>query len=114
MIRSGSLLSLGYGETHEILSLGDYTLEFEIKVERALADLRECLREAIRDRDCSRELANTLMEDIKEMSSVQEHELAAFKAELDRRGLALPGTEVECALLRSRVVSMEDELVALT
>ena len=50
--------------------LRDYTLEFEIKVERALTDLRECLREAIRDRDCSRELADTLMEDIEKMSSV--------------------------------------------
>lgn len=29
--------------------LGDYTLEFEIKVERALIDLRECLREAVKD-----------------------------------------------------------------
>ena len=45
-----------------------YTLEFEIRVERALTDLRECLREAIRNRDCSRELVDTLMEDIKEMS----------------------------------------------
>jgi len=50
--------------------LRDYTLEFEIKVERALTDLRECLRGAIRDRDCSRKLADTLMEDIEEMSSV--------------------------------------------
>ena len=47
-----------------------YTLEFEIRVERALTDLRECLREAIRNRDCSRELVDTLMEDIKEMSIV--------------------------------------------
>ena len=29
--------------------LRDYTLEFEIKVERALMDLRECMREAVRD-----------------------------------------------------------------
>ena len=50
--------------------LRDYTLEFEIKVERALTDLRECLREAIRNRDCSRELVDTLMEDIKEISIV--------------------------------------------
>ena len=47
-----------------------YTLEFEIRVERALADLRECLREAIRNRDSNRELVDTLMEDIKEMSIV--------------------------------------------
>ena len=100
MSRSGSLLSLGYGETRKIPSLcltccrltdmplptdvlRDYTLEFEIRVERALADLRECLREAIRDRDCSRELVNTLMEDIEEMSSVQERELVALRLELN-------------------------------
>lgn len=47
-----------------------YTLEFEIRVKRALTDLRECLREAIRNRDCSRELVDMLMEDIKEMSIV--------------------------------------------
>lgn len=29
--------------------LWDYTLEFEIRVQRALMDLMECLREAIRD-----------------------------------------------------------------
>ena len=28
-----------------------YTLEFEIKVERAFEDFRECLREAVRDKD---------------------------------------------------------------
>ena len=50
--------------------LRDYTLEFEIRVEKALADLRDCLMEAVRDKDYCRELANTLMEDIKEMSSV--------------------------------------------
>ena len=40
--------------------LRDYILEFEIKVERALANLRECLKEVVRDRDCSREIADTL------------------------------------------------------
>ena len=49
--------------------LRDYTLKFEIKVEMALSDLKECLKEAVRDRDCCRELADTLMEDIEEMSS---------------------------------------------
>ena len=29
--------------------LRDYTLEFEIKVERALMDLRECMRGAVKD-----------------------------------------------------------------
>ena len=33
--------------------LRDYTLEFEIRVERALANLRECLREAFKDRDAA-------------------------------------------------------------
>ena len=42
--------------------LRDYTLEFEIRVERALMGMRECLREVVRDRDYCRELANTLME----------------------------------------------------
>ena len=46
-----------------------YTLEFEIRVERALADLRECLREVVGDRDCCREIVDTLIEDIEEMGS---------------------------------------------
>ena len=66
-----------------------YTLEFEIRVERALVDLRECLKEAVRDKDCCREIANTLMEDIEDMSRVH-------KAKLDRKGPTHPGTEVEC------------------
>ena len=77
--------------------LRNYTLEFEIRVERALANLRECLREAVRDKDCYREIADTLMEDIKEMRSVQESELAALRAKLDWRGPTPPGIEVECA-----------------
>ena len=59
--------------------LRDYNLEFEIRVERALIDLRE----VVRDRDYYRELANTLMEDIEELSSVHESELATLRAELD-------------------------------
>ena len=77
--------------------LRDYTLEFEIRVKRALADLRECLREAVGDKDCYREIADTLMEDIEEMRSVQESELATLRAKLDQRGPTPPGTEVECA-----------------
>ena len=53
--------------------LRDYTLEFKIRVKRTLTDLKECLREATRDRDCSRELVDTLIEDIEEISSMQEH-----------------------------------------
>ena len=59
--------------------LRDHTFEFEIKVKRALTDLRE----AIRDRDYCMEIADTLIEDIEEMSSVQESELATLRAELD-------------------------------
>lgn len=46
----------------------DYTLEFEIRVKKALIDLRKCPRKAVRDRHCCRELANTLMENIEEMA----------------------------------------------
>ena len=49
--------------------LKDYTLEFEIRVERALADLREGLREAVRDRNYYKEIVDTLTEDIEEISS---------------------------------------------
>ena len=68
MLDLSSLVSIDMPLSTDILR--DYTLEFEIRVEKALADLRECLMEAVRDKDCCRELANTLMEDIKEMSSV--------------------------------------------
>ena len=91
-----------------------YTLEFEIKVKRAFMDLRECLRKAVRDRDCCRELTDTLMEDNQEMSSAHESELGTLKAELDRKGPALPSTEAECVRLKSRVVGLEDELTDLT
>lgn len=76
--------------------LRDYTLEFEIRVERALVDLRECLKEAIRDRDYCREIADTIMEDSEEISSMQESELAALRAELDQRGPTSTSIEVEC------------------
>ena len=76
MLDFSSLVSTNIPLLADILR--DYTLEFEIRVEKAFADLRECLKEAVKDKDCCRELANTLMEDIKEMSSVQENELAAF------------------------------------
>ena len=40
---------------------------------------------------------DTLTEDIEEMSSMQESELAALRAEFNRRGPAPPGTEAKCA-----------------
>ena len=55
--------------------LRNYTLEFEIRVEKALMALRKSLREVVRDKDCCRELADTLMEDIEEMSSTHKSEL---------------------------------------
>ena len=65
-------------------------------------------------RDCYRELADTLMEDIKKVSNMQEHELAALRSELDQRGPAPLRKEVEYAHLRSQVAGLEDELTALT
>ena len=94
--------------------LRDYTLEFEIRVERALMDLKECLREAVKDRDYCRGLVDTLMEDIEELSSAQDSELSTLRAELDQRGLAPLGIEAECVQLRSRVIGLEDELAVLT
>ena len=94
--------------------LRDYTLEFEIKVERTLMDLRKCLKEVVRDRDCCQELANTLIKDIEKINSAYESELATLRAKLDRRGPAPLGTEAECVQLRSPVVGLEDEITDLT
>ena len=48
------------------------------------------------------------------MSSAQESVFAVLMAELDRRGPAPLGTEVECVQLKSRVTGLEDELATLT
>ena len=48
------------------------------------------------------------------MSSMLERELAALRSELDQRGPAPLGKEVEYAHLRSQVAGLEDELTALT
>ena len=80
----------------------------------ALTNLKECLREAVGDRDYYREIVDTLMEDIKEFSSAQESKLTDLRAELDQSGLAPLGIEAECVQLRSRVTGLEDELTALT
>ena len=76
-------------------------------------DLKECLKEAVRDRDHCRELADTYMEDIKEMNSAHKSELATLRAELHRRGPAPLGIEAECVQLRSQVTGLEDELADL-
>ena len=66
--------------------LRDYTLEFKIRVERAFMYLRECLRGAVRDKDYYRQLTDTLIEDIKGMSSAHESELATLRQSLIGRG----------------------------
>jgi len=63
----------------------DYALEFEVKVKSPLRDLRECLTEAIKDRDCRKELLATTVEDYDEIKRTYEAELATLKAELERR-----------------------------
>ena len=77
-------------------------------------DLRKCLREVVRDRDCCQELANTLIKDIEKINSAHESELATLRAELDRKGPAPLGIEAECVQLRSPVVGLEDEILNLT
>ena len=61
----------------------DYALKFEIRVESTLRDLRECLTEAIRDRDCCRELLNATVEDYDEMGRAYKAELATLRAEIE-------------------------------
>ena len=76
-------------------------------------DLKECLREVVRENDCYREFIDTHMEDIEEMSSAHESELATLRAELNWRRPACLGIEAECVLLRSWVVGLKDELADL-
>ena len=63
--------------------LRDYALKFEIRVESTLRDLRECLTEATRDRDCCRELLNATVEDYDEMGRAYKAELATLRAEIE-------------------------------
>ena len=94
--------------------LRDYALEFEVRVESTIRDLRECLTKAIKDWDCYRELLDTTMEDYYKMGRAYEVELATLRVELEQRTLAPLATEVECIQLRSRVTSLESELADLT
>ena len=55
-----------------------------------------------------------LMEDIEEISSVEEGELVALRSELDQREPAPPSIDVEYAQLRFQVMGLEDELETLT
>ena len=60
--------------------LWDYALEFEVRVESILRELRECLTEAIRDKDYYRELLDATVEDYDKMGRAYNPELATFKA----------------------------------
>ena len=68
--------------------LRDYTLELEIRVEGTLKDLREWLTKAIKDRDCCKEIANSLLEDLDKLSRTYEGELATIREELEQRSPA--------------------------
>ena len=59
--------------------LRDYTLEFEVRVERTLRDLRECLEKAIRDRDCCKEAFDAIIEDFDEIRVTYELSSSHFK-----------------------------------
>ena len=53
------------------------------KLRVLLRDLRECLIEAIRDRDCRKELLDATMEDYDEMGRTYEVKLATLRAKLE-------------------------------
>ena len=61
--------------------LGDYTLEFQVKVKSTLKDLRECLTESIKDRVCCKEILGATVEDYDKMGRTYEAELTTLKAE---------------------------------
>ena len=66
--------------------LRNYTLEFEVRVESTLRSLRECLVEAIRDRDSCKEAFNVVIEDFDEMGATYETEIVTLRVELSQRG----------------------------
>ena len=76
--------------------LRDYALKFEVRVESTLRDLKECLTEAIKDRNCCKELLDATMEDYDEIRKAYEDELAIFRAELKQRSSGPLAKEVEC------------------
>ena len=59
-------------------------------------DLRECLKKAIRDRDCHRELLDAIVEDYDEMGRAYKAELTTLRVELKKRSLAPSSMEAEC------------------
>ena len=85
-----------------------------VRVESTLRNLREYLTEAIRDKDCCSELLDATMEDYDEIERAYEVELATLRAELEQRSLPPLAMLAECIHLRSRVTSLESELVDST
>ena len=61
------------------------------------------MREAIKNRDYYRELVDTLIEDIKEISNAHESELATFRGELDWGEPAFPGADAKYVQLNPRL-----------
>ena len=61
----------------------DYALEFEVRVENTLKDLRECLKKVSKGSDCCKELLSSSMEDYDEIWRTYEAELATLRAELE-------------------------------
>ena len=76
--------------------LRDYILEFVVRVESTLKDLRECLTKAIRDKDCCKEAFGAIVEDFDEMGRTYKVKLTTLQAELTQRGQIPSATEVEC------------------
>ena len=67
----------------------DYTLEFAVRVESTLRDLRECQTKAIRDRGCCKEILDAIVEDFDEMGRTYKAEFTTFRVELKQRSQVL-------------------------
>ena len=63
----------------------DFTQEFEVRVQSTLRDLKECLTEATRDRDCCKEILDATMEDFDDIGRTNEAELVTLRAQLTQR-----------------------------
>ena len=66
--------------------LKDYKLELKVRVESTLRDLRGCLKEAIKYRDCCNEAFDAIMENFDEIVRTYQAELATLQVELTQRG----------------------------
>ena len=56
----------------------DYTLEFKVRVKSTFRDLRKCLPEAIRDKNCSKEIFDATIKDFDEIGRTYEVELTTL------------------------------------